>query len=436
MTTGIRVAVVGGGSSYTPELVEGFLNYFDVLPVERITLIDVPMGADKVRIVGELARRMVARARREIAVDWTLDRREPLAGADFVCQQFRVGGLKARERDETIPLRYGAIGQETCGAGGLAKGLRTVPVALGIAHELEEYNPKAWIVNFTNPAGMITEAILRYSTVRVIGLCNVPINMQREIAAHLGVEPERVSLEMFGLNHLSFVRHVYLDGRDITDKVVRAAAEAVQGMANIPPQAWGTALIRMLGLIPNDYLRYYWFPDAMLAHEQAEVESGKGTRATQVMAIEKALFRRYADPDLAEKPRELEQRGGAYYSEVAVSTIRSIATNTPAEMVVNVQNGRALSDLPENASVEISSLVDGRGARPLVQGPMPLAVRGLIQQVKSYESMTIDAAVSGDRDLALAALLANPLVPSLPVAGPLLEDIIRENAEYLPQFRA
>lgn len=435
MATGIRVAVVGGGSSYTPELVEGFLRYYDVLPVERITLIDVPMGAEKVRIVGELARRMVHRAGRPTAVDWTLDRHEALAGADFVCHQFRVGGLKARERDETIPLRYGAIGQETCGAGGFAKALRTVPVALGIARELEEHNPTAWIMNFTNPAGMITEAILRYSKMRVVGLCNVPINMQREMAARLSVEPARVALEMFGLNHLSFVRHVYLDGRDITDEMVRAAAEAVQGMVNIPAQVWGTALVRMLRLIPNDYLRYYWFPDAMLAHERADVESGKGTRATQVMAIERELFRRYADPNLSEKPPELEKRGGAYYSEVAVSAIRSIATNTPAEMVVNVRNGPALPDLPADVSVEISALVDGRGARPLAQGPMPPAVRGLIQQVKVYESLTIDAAVSGDRDQALAALLANPLVPSLPVAGALLEDILRENAEYLPQFQ-
>jgi 6-phospho-beta-glucosidase len=435
--TGIRVAVVGGGSSYTPELIDGFLVHRDI-PVESITLLDVPEGKEKLAIVHGLAQRMVKRAGLDMRLEATLDRTAAFSGVDFVCTQYRVGGLRARARDEAIPLRYDCLGQETVGAGGFAKGLRTIPVALEIARDLERLAPDAWLLNFTNPAGMVTEALLNHSGVKTIGLCNVPIGIQRGVAAALGVDTDRIGMDFFGLNHLSFARHIYLDGKDITEQVLGLTTEDPDTArpANIPAVEWGEALIRAVRMFPNSYLRYYWRTDEMVRHQKEALEAGHGTRATQVMAIEAELFKRYQDPDLAEKPPELMRRGGAYYSEVAVNLIHALALNQPREMVVNVRNGCTLPDLPADAAVEVSCLVDGRGARPLYQGPMPLAVRGLIQQVKAYEQLTIEAAITGNRDTALMALVNNPVVPSVGVAERLLADILRENRAELPAFSA
>lgn len=434
MRTGARITVIGGGSSYTPELVDGILNHYDEMPVEQITLVDIPDGAEKMRIVADLSRRMIEQRGRKITLDTTLDRRSALKERDFVCNQFRVGGLKARARDESIPMRYGAIGQETVGAGGFAKALRTIPVVLDIARDLEELNSSAWLLNFTNPAGMVTQALLNHSDVSAIGLCNVPINMQMGIAEAFGVQPEDVGMDFFGLNHLSFARRIFIKGRDVTQRVLREAADGSQTMANIPAQEWGDDLLAAVNMLPNSYLRYYWFADEMYRHQTADLDAGKGTRAIRVMAIEAELFKTYQNPALKEKPPELQKRGGAYYSEVAVSVMSSIYANYPREMVVNIRNGHALPELPENASVEVSALIDGRGARPLYSGRMPVAVRGLIQQVKAYEDLTVQAAVTGDRAIALAALVSNPLVPSVDVAQKILDDILRENAGYLPQF--
>jgi 6-phospho-beta-glucosidase len=433
--TGIRVAVVGGGSSYTPELIDGFLQHRDI-PVESITLLDVPEGKEKLSIVHGLAERMLKRAGLDVRVTATLDREEAFAGVDFVCTQYRVGGLRARARDEAIPLRYDCLGQETVGAGGFAKGLRTVPVALAIARDLERLAPDAWLLNFTNPAGMVTEALLNHSGIKTIGLCNVPIGIQRGVAHALGVEMDRIGMDFFGLNHLSFARRIYLDGNDVTDRVLGLTADQVEGgrPANIPATEWGESLIRAVHMFPNSYLRYYWMTDEMVKHQKELLEAGRGTRATQVMAIEAELFKKYQDPDLAEKPPELMKRGGAYYSEVAVSLIHALALNKPREMVVNVRNGSTLPDLPTEAAVEVSCLVDGRGARPLYQGPMPLEVRGLIQKVKAYEQLTIRAAITGSRETALMALVNNPVVPSVGVAERLLADILRENRAELPNF--
>ncbi len=431
MRSGVRVTVIGGGSSYTPELIDGFIRHAPELPVETITLVDVPEGADKMQAVGELARRMLARAGLTTTLNWTLERRPALAEADFVCFQFRVGGLAARERDERIALSHGAIGQETVGAGGFAKALRTVPVALELAEELTEVNPRAWILNFTNPSGMVTEALLKYSSLRTIGLCNVPINLQAAIARLVEAERDDIRLEMFGLNHLSFVRRIWWQGRDLWPTWL---SELEEHWPRLPQQPFSVGLIRAVGLIPNDYLKYYWLTGDMLDRQLADYAAGKGTRATEVMALEASLFQKYRDPALTEAPPELSQRGGALYSEVAVTTMVSLATNRAQEMVVNVRNGTTLADLPPDAAVEVSCLVDGRGARPLVQEPMPLTVRGLVQQVKSYERMTIEAAVTGNRDLALAALINNPLVPSAGCAEAIWADILRLHAAYLPRF--
>jgi 6-phospho-beta-glucosidase len=434
MKSGARVAVIGGGSSYTPELIDGFLTHYSEMPVEKITLVDIPDGREKMRIVAELSQRMIAKAGLPIELNYSLQRQSALRDADFVCNQFRVGGLKARARDESIPMRYGAIGQETVGAGGFAKALRTIPVALEIARELEELNPSAWLLNFTNPSSMVTQALLNHSSIRTIGLCNVPINVQMAIAKAFNVRPQDVGMDFFGLNHLSFARKIFVNGKDVTEAVLNAESDESQTMKNIPQKEWGHQIISAIQMLPNSYLRYYWFTDEMLRHQQEDLDAGKGTRAIQVMALEAELFKKYQDPTLEVKPPELMKRGGAYYSEVAVSVMSSIFGNHPREMVVNLRNGHTLPELPEHASIEVSAIIDGQGARPIYSGSMPATFRSLIQQVKAYEDLTVAAAVTGDRDTAFAALLNNPLVPSADAAEKILDDILRENAAYLPQF--
>ena len=437
MKSGIKIAVVGGGSSYTPELISGLVGVND-LAIERVTLVDVPEGTKKMESVRSFCQRLIDHSAREFHLEATLDLRQALSGADFVLSQFRVGGMEARARDERIPLQYGAIGQETVGAGGFANALRTIPVALDIARELERVSPRARLINFTNPSGIITEALLRYSSVDAIGLCNVPITIERTIAQALHVPWDTVRLDIFGLNHLSFVRHVYVHGQDIMPEVL----EYLKGeygkeqsfMANIPEENWQPYMLEAFPMIPNPYLQYYWNPDIMRKKQVTEWEQGRGTRATQVMKLEQDLFKLYDDPSQHQVPDLLMRRGGAYYSTVAVMLIESLALNQTREMVVNVRNGWALAELPPNSVVEVPAVIDGRGARPLTLGALPQEVKGLIQQVKAYEELTIEAAIEGDRNKALAALVTNPLVPSGDVAYRILNDILQENREYLGRF--
>lgn len=431
--SGVRIVVIGGGSSYTPELMSGLLKAQD-LPVESVTLVDVPEGKEKLETVRLFCQRLIDEAGSSIQLQTALDRHEALAQADFVLSQFRAGGLEARARDERIPLRYGAIGQETVGAGGFANALRTIPVTIGLARELESANPDAWLINFTNPSGMVTEALLRHTRVRSIGLCNVPITIERTIAQALQVPPEAVSLDFFGLNHLSFARGVYVNGENITPLVLEFLKSPQTQVANIPDQQWDRDVLDAVGMLPNPYLQYYWNPGEMLSREQSAMAAGKGTRANEVMAVEKSLFQAYQDPGQRTLPEALMQRGGAYYSTVAVMLIESLALNRRREIVVNVRNGHALPELPESSVVEVPAVVDGRGAVALECGPMPASVRGLIQQVKAYEELAIEAAMTGSRKTALTALMNNPLVPSAGAAAKILEDILQENAAFLPQF--
>lgn len=437
MGSGLKLTVIGGGSSYTPELIHGVIRHYAKVPVDRVVLVDIPEGAEKQKIVRELAERMVLKAGYPIRIEATLDRRQALEDADVVASQIRVGGLKARARDERIPLKYGIVGQETVGPGGFAKGLRTIPVSIDIARDVEDICPEAWYLNFTNPSGMVTEALLRSSGFKVVGLCNVPMNIQMAIAQVLNVDADRIRLTMFGLNHLSFVSHVYLDAQDIMPLVLGyLSRQPGSTVANIPENPWSPRLISAIGLIPNDYLRYYWQSREMLRHQEEQLEAGQGTRAIQVMAIEAELFRLYQDRSLDVKPELLSKRGGAYYSEVAVSVMAALFGGQPRDMVVNVANNGAIEGLEDEASVEVTCHINRHGAKPEVIGRMPLAVRGLIQEVKAYEALTIEAAISGDRQVALAALLANPLVPSAEIAASLLDDILRENLTYLPRFRS
>ena len=430
----IKLTIIGGGSSYTPELIEGIIHRHKKLPVRELWLVDIEDGQQKLEIIAGLSRRMIAKAGLDIRVVATLNRREAIKDADFIMSQFRVGGLAARAVDERIPLKYNVIGQETTGPGGFAKALRTIPVILDICRDIEELAPDAWLINFTNPAGMVTEAVLKHSGVNVMGLCNVPINMHYSIARMLNVKPDDVYLGFAGLNHLVWVHRVAIGNEDKTADVLAMLGDGASlNMNNIAEEPWDKELLNALGVIPCPYHRYFYLKNAMLKEEQ-ETARITGTRAEQVMETETELFKLYADPGLKEKPVQLEQRGGAYYSEVSLNLVDAIWNNRKTINVVNTRNNGAIKNLPDDAVVEINAVIDSAGAHAITFGAMPDQLNGLLQTVKSYETLAIEAAVTGDYHKALAALGLNPLVPDLQTAKYLLDDILEQNRNYLPQF--
>lgn len=436
MQNKLKIAVIGGGSSYTPELVEGFIKRASELPINELYLVDIEEGRQKLDIIYELTLRMVAKAGLNIKVYKTLNRREAIAGADFVVTQIRVGGLKCRAIDETLPLKYNLVGQETNGAGGFAKAMRTIPVILDICKDIEDLAPNAWLINFTNPAGIITEAVTRYSRVKAIGLCNVPLGMVNNVAKILEVESSRVSIDFVGLNHMVFGKEIYLDGLRITEAVLEKVRDgAYMSMNNIPDLDWSEEFIKSLEMLPCPYHRYYFMTDKMIEEEKHAVEEGRGVRAEQVQKIEQELFQLYKDPLLDTKPAALEQRGGAYYSDAAVSLISSIYNDKKAIHTVNVRNNKAIANLPEDVIVEVNAVVGKAGAIPMATGQLPVQINGLIQSIKSFELLTVEAGVKGDYFKALMALAINPLIPSIDTAKKLLDEILQQNSRYLPQFK-
>ena len=419
---GVKVAVVGGGSTYTPELVEGFVTRGDRLPVDELVLLDIDM--ERLGVVGALAERMMWRAGWAGALRSTSDRDEALEGADFVIVQLRVGGQAARYTDETIPLRFGCIGQETTGPGGFAKALRTVPVVLEIAEETAKRGaPGAWVVDFTNPTGLVTQALLDEGH-HALGLCNVAIGFQRRFAELFGVEPDRVQLEHVGLNHLSWERKVLVDGVDRLPEVLQRSMDDVVGETGLPAE-----LIRELGAIPSYYLHYYYLTGRVLEEQRHGT-----TRAEEVMEIEAGLIELYKDPSLDTKPKLLEERGGAFYSDAAAALVASLHAGTGDVQVVNVRNDGAIANLPADDVVEVSATVDRGGAHPLPVDPLPAEMLGIVQHAKAYERLAARAAITGDRGTALKALMTNPLVRDFDTAKPLLDALLEANRPHLPRF--
>ena len=433
----LKVVTIGGGSSYTPELVEGFIKRYDQFPLKELWFVDIEEGREKMEIVGSLAKRMVAKAGLPIEIHMTLDRRAALKNANFVTTQFRVGLLDARIKDERIPLTHGVIGQETNGPGGLFKGLRTIPVILDIIKDMEELCPDAWLVNFTNPAGIVTEAVFRHTNwKKFVGLCNVPIGVEAMVAEALGTDLSHIRTNFVGLNHMIFGTRVYVDGVDRTKEAVEKLARPSEefSMKNIDATPWTPEFIEAMGVIMCPYHRYYYKTDEMLARDLIKLKEN-GTRGEVVKQVEKDLFEKYKDPNLDVKPEELSKRGGAHYSDAACNLICSIYNDKKDIQYVNTLNNGAIPFLPNDVAVEISSVVTKDGPIPLTIGDqIPVAAQGLIYSIKSFERVAAEAAVTGDYNTALLAMVINPLVPGDKIAKVILDEMLEAHKKYLPQF--
>ncbi|MFD3471611.1 6-phospho-beta-glucosidase [Streptomyces sp. NPDC058682] len=419
----MKLAVVGGGSTYTPELVDGFARLRDTLPVSELVLIDP--AAERLELIGGLARRIFARQGHPGRITTTSDLDAGIDGADAVLLQLRIGGQAARLQDETWPLECGCVGQETTGAGGLAKALRTVPVVLDIAERVRRTNPDAWIIDFTNPVGIVTRALLRAGH-KAVGLCNVAIGLQRKFAALLDLAPADIHLDHVGLNHLTWelgVRRGGPDGEDLLATLLATHGEAVAGDLRLP-----RAVLDRLGVVPSYYLRYFY------AHDEVVRELGtKPSRAAEVAAMERELLALYGDPALDEKPALLAKRGGAFYSEAAVDLAASLlGDGGPAVQVVNTYNNGTLPFLPDDAVIEVQARVDGSGAVPLAVPRLDPLFSGLVSHVSAYEDLALDAALRGGRERVFKALLAHPLVGQFDLAEGLTDRLLAHNKEHLP----
>lgn len=432
-----KIVTIGGGSSYTPEFLEGVIKRYDEIPVDELWLVDIEDGLEKLEIIGGLARRMVEKANIPMKIFTTTNRREALKGADFVTTQIRVGQLQSRSKDEAIPLSHGVLGQETNGAGGLFKGLRTIPVLLDISEEIQELCPEAWLINFTNPVGMVTEAMIRYSNhKKVIGLCNVPIGMERGIADILGIDYNRVRIDFVGLNHMVYGFNIFVDGENKTEEVFEKYVESSidVNMKNIEPIAWNKDFLRALKLIPCPYHKYFYKREGMLK-SQLENYKGNSTRAEEVIKMEKSLFELYKDPELKVKPNELENRGGAYYSDVACNLISSIYNDKGDLQVVNTQNGNTIKDFPPEYGIEITCRITKDGPIPYkFIDEFPISIKGLIHEVKSFEILGAQAAAESSYDKALLAMIINPLVADDELGKMLLDEMLQANKEYLEEY--
>jgi 6-phospho-beta-glucosidase len=417
---GVKIAVIGGGSTYTPELVDGLGRLYDVLPVEELVLVDP--AADRLELVAGLGRRILARLGHPATMVTTTDLEPALDGVDAVLLQLRVGGQAARLQDETWPLECGCVGQETTGAGGLAKALRTVPVVVDIAERVRRAAPDAWIIDFTNPVGIVTRALLQEGH-RAVGLCNVAIGFQRRFADWLDVDPDAVTLDHVGLNHLTWERAANVDGVDRLPELLGGHAREIADSIELPVE-----LLQTLGVVPSYYLRYFYAHDEVVA----ELRSSQ-PRAARVAEMEHRLLEMYADPALDEKPELLAQRGGAFYSEGAIQLAAALLgpPEVASTQVVNLRNDGTFAFLPDDAVVEVQAAVDSSGVRALPLAPLEPLYAGLVAAVTAYEHLALDAALRGGYDRVFEALLAHPLVGQVDRAHGLADRLVAHNRDHL-----
>jgi 6-phospho-beta-glucosidase len=416
----MKVAVIGGGSTYTPELIDGFARLADQVQITEVVLVDPDQ--DRLGVVGPFSARIMRAYGHPATVRWTSDTDDGLEGAAAVLLQLRIGGQAARHRDETWPHKCACIGQETTGAGGFAKALRTVPVVLDIAERARARAlPGAWLIDFTNPVGIVTRALLDAGH-RAIGLCNVAIGFQRIFAGMLGVEPEQISLGHVGLNHLTWERAVLLDGRDVLPELIATRGADLADLVELP--RW---VIELTQSVPSYYLRYFYAHDQVVAEQLTSP-----TRAEQVAQIELELLAMYADPALDRKPELLGQRGGAFYSEAAVALLASLVNDTGDIQVVNVRNNGTMPFLADDAVIEVPSVIGSNGATPVGFEPLNPLMRGLTAHVSAYEELAVETARLGGRDRVLQTMLAHPLIGQYDKAEQLTDLLLAENAGFLP----
>lgn len=420
----LKIAMIGAGSTYSPELIHGFITREGKMKVREFALMDIHM--ERLEIVGGLIKRMCGNFKEKPLITMTDSIEEAITGADYVVTQFRVGLLPARAKDEAIPLRHGIIGQETTGPGGFAKALRTIPEMLKIAHCIEKVAPGATLINFTNPSGIITEAISKYSGVKVIGLCNTPITTYKRINSVMGLKEEEVFYDYFGLNHLGFIKGIYVNGRDMTDELFPQIMNHPK-LSEMLGYEFNKKQALAMRILPVAYLQYYYHQKE-LTNKLLKQEK---TRGELLIDIDRELLVQYSDPQLKMKPPGLDQRGGAWYSEAAVSLMNSLENSDGEIHVVNVQNKGTIVDLDPEAVIEIPARIDGSNIKTFHFGKLPMAVKGLVEHVKAYESLTVDAAAKGSKDLALLALINHPFVTSADEAESMLEEIIAAHPDYI-----
>lgn len=422
----MKLAVIGGGSSYTPELVDGLFERLERIPVSEVWLMDPQ--ADRVEVTAGLAQRMSEKHGAPFSVHATQDMRAAVKNARYVVTQLRVGGIQARINDEKLGLRHGIVGQETTGVGGFACALRTIPRILDIAHAMEELAPNGYLINFTNPSGIVTEALIKHSSIRSVGLCNVPIGIVMEVVKHTGCAMEEVELDYVGLNHLSWIRRFSVAGQDLTGKVLdHLLANAHEEWEQPAVCRDIVEAIKRLRMYFNPYLQYFYATAAVLDY----IKSKGKTRGEEVIEIEQSLFDKYRQPELKEKPPELSKRGGAHYSTAAFHLIDAIENDRRNHQIVCCRNNGAVPTFDDDVSVEVTSVIGRNGAEALPQKTPEPVIRGLMQEIKAYESLTVAAAVSGDRDAAFQAMLLHPLMPDADGCRVLLDELIEINKPHL-----
>lgn len=421
-TPGLGLTIVGGGSTYTPELIDGIIAR-PALPITRIVLMDP--DTRRLQAVGGLASRMLVQARHPAGLVLETSLEESLPGADFVITQLRVGGNRMRLQDETIPRGFGCIGQETVGAGGFASALRNLPALMKVARAVEKHCPMSWWLNFSNPSGLVTEALIPRTRARLVGLCNVPLLLHTHLAVLLSADPGRVRLDYAGLNHLSWVTEVYLDGEPVMDRVLKELLLQDNWLGECM-RKFDPGLVRELGLVPSPYLRYYYHPDRVLAEQM-----DGPPRAREVLELEEQLLRSFEDPRLQTRSELLARRGGALYSRAALEVMEALSGEAERTLILNLPAGKGFPHLPPGAVVEAPAGVSRRGIRAQEGTPWPEGVAGLVRLMKSFETLTASAALDGDREAALEALMLNPLVGSYHRARGLREAIYEANAPYL-----
>lgn len=431
MSKQIKLVVIGGGSSYTPELIEGFIKRKDELPLQELWLVDVEKGKEKQDIIYNLTKRMLEANNMNTEVHQTLNRRDALKNADFVITQLRVGQLDARLLDETIPGKYGLLGQETVGIGGAFKAIRTIPVIYDIIKDIEELAPKAWLINFTNPAGIVSEAVFRYTNFeKFIGVCNVPINLTNHFAKLLNTKSEELIPYFAGLNHFSYVLNIYKNGKSVFPTLLKKLREEQITMNNIDTIPISMDFIEQMNAYPSPYHKYYYLYEEMYNKFKKDLDQNH-IRANIVKELENELFEIYKDKDLDKKPEQLERRGGAYYSDVACSIISSIHNDKKEFHVVNTTNNGYIKDLPEGAAIEITSRITKYGASPVYIGELPQSIKGDVIQMKNFEEILVDGIFEKNLNKIKHAIQVHPLTKSINNVNDAFDELVEAHKEYM-----